>query len=147
MKKGFTLIELLIVISIIAILAAAIIPNYIGFDTEAKVVTTRSNLDTLRSRITLYRAKEGRYPETLTDLIRQTYFDAGVKRPYLKKLPRELLSSKKGSNEVTVQTSQESLSDQGGWVYFTDTADVVINLSKPLGRKWGKDEDQIPSEW
>jgi type IV pilus assembly protein PilA len=34
-KKGFTLIELIVVIAIIAILAAIIIPNFIGFTDKA----------------------------------------------------------------------------------------------------------------
>jgi len=34
-QGAFTLLELLIVISIIAILAATIVPNFIGFDTQA----------------------------------------------------------------------------------------------------------------
>ena len=62
-SKGFTLLEILIVISILAILALAVIPNFIGFDTEARLATTKSNLDMLRSRVTLFRAKEGSYPK------------------------------------------------------------------------------------
>jgi len=145
--KGFTLIELLVVISIIAILAAAIIPNFVGFDKEAKIAATKSNLDTIRSRITLYRAKEGRYPATLQDLVNRKYLDAGARRPYLKKIPAELLSRNKGSNEVAVLTSDDPLTDEGGWVYLIDTAEVIINLKSPLDKSWGDYADQIPSEW
>jgi prepilin-type N-terminal cleavage/methylation domain-containing protein len=146
-RRGFTLIELLIVISIIAILAAAIIPNFIGFDAEAKVAATRSNLDTLRSRVTLFRAKEGRYPESLDELVEKTYLDAGVKRPYLKKIPSELLSGGKGSGEHTTKSSEDPLSGEGGWVYVTDTAEVLINLEEPLDKGWGEYAGQVPSEW
>ena len=82
-QSAFTMIELLIVISIIAILAASIIPNFIGFDSEARVAASKSNLDTLRSRVTLFRAKEGRYPATLDELVSRTYMDAGARKPYL----------------------------------------------------------------
>ena len=145
--RGFTLIELLIVISIIAILAAAIIPNFIGFDAEAKVAATKSNLDTLRSRVTLFRAKEGRYPESLDELVEKTYQDAGVKRPYLKKIPPEMVSGGKGSSEHAVKTSDEPLSGGGGWVYLTDTAEVLINATDPLDKSWGEYAGQKPSEW
>ena len=146
-KLGFTMIELLIVISIIAILAAAIIPNFIGFDTEARVSATKSNLDTLRTRITLYRAKEGVYPTSLADLLNRSYMDAGVQKPYLQKLPSELISNKKGSSEQRTQRSDEPLTNEGGWVYKTDTAEVIINLDQPLDRAWGEYSGQKPNEW
>ncbi len=139
--------ELLIVMTIIAILAAAIIPNFIGFDAEAKVAATKSNLDTLRSRVTLFRAKEGKYPSSLEELVQKSYFDAGVKRPYLKNIPLELVSSKKGSNAVATRTSEELPTDAGGWLYVSDTADVRVNVSSPLDKSWGEYAGQIPSDW
>jgi len=147
LKHGFTLIELMIVISIIAILAAAIIPNFIGFDSEAKVAATKSNLDTLRSRITLYRAKEGRYPESLDDLLNKTYMDAGARKPYMSKIPPELLSNKKGNSEHAVRRSDEPLGGEGGWVYRPDTAEVILNITDPLDRSWGDYAGQKPSDW
>ncbi len=146
-RSGFTMIELLIVISIIAILAAAIIPNFIGFDTEARVAATKSNLDTLRTRITLFRAKEGVYPNSIEDLLNKSYSDAGIQKPYLQKIPSELVSNKKGSNEIRVQRSDEPLTGEGGWVYRSDTADVVINVDQPLDKAWGEYTDQKPSQW
>ena len=147
MNKSFTLIELLIVIAIIAILAVAIIPNFIGFDTEARVAATKSNLDALRTRITLFRAKEGGYPESLGDLTTHYYLDAGVKKAYLKKLPTELVSSKQGSAEFEDLTSEEVLSSDGGWTYFTDTAEVVIDVATPLDKSWGDLKGEDASKW
>src|SRR3990167_6997004 len=121
--RGFTLVEILIVVAIIAILALAIIPNYVGFDVDARVVTTKSNLSMLRNRISLYRAKEGTYPKSLKDLMAKTYNDAGIQKPYLKKVPAELITDKSGNSALQDKTSKQGMSNAGGWIYLTDKAD------------------------
>lgn len=146
-KKGFTLIEILIVVTIIAILATTILPNFIGFDVEARIAATQTNLNSIRTRITLFRAKEGRYPETLEELLTVQYDDMGVKRPYLDRLPPELISSKKGSNAIVDLGSNEEPSNAGGWAYIKDKADVVVNVTEPLNSKWGSYAGQKPNEW
>ena len=146
-SRAFTLLELLIVISIIAILASTVIPNFIGFDTEAKLSATITNLNTLRTRITMYRAKEGEYPVSLNDLLTKTYEDMGVQQPYLDKIPAEMISSKIGNNSVVDMKSDEDLSGEGGWAYYSDKAKVMVNVTEPLDGKWGKSKGQVPAEW
>ena len=146
-SRGFTLLELLIVITIIAILAAAIVPNFVGFDAEAKVATTQTNLNTLRTRITLFRAKEGRYPGTLEELTSATYSDQGIERPYLEKIPTEMVSTPKGNSSIENRKTQEGLTGDGGWTYITDKAKVVVDMTDPLPDKWGPNKGQKPSEW
>lgn len=146
-KKAFTLIEILIVITIIAILASTIIPNFIGFDVEARISATQTNLSCIRTRITLFRAKEGKYPLTLEELLTVYYDDMGIKRPYLDRIPPELISSKRGSSSIEDITSDQELSGTGGWAYLQDKADVVVNISEPLDSKWGSYAEQKPNEW
>ncbi len=146
-RKAFTLLELLIVISIIAILAATMIPNFIGFDAEARLAATKTNLSTLRTRVSLFRTKEGRYPEKLDDLLEVTYNDMGIERPYLDLMPVEFVSSKNGQADFENMESDDMLSGDGGWVYLTDKARVIIDWDMPLDSKWGDAEDEVPSEW
>ena len=146
-QQGFTLLELMIVIAIIAILAATLIPNFIGFDTEAKLASTKTNLNTLRTRISLYRAKEGKYPKTMQELLETTYNDLGVQKPYLDQIPVEFISTSSGNNNVKNQNSTDTLQGEGGWVYLVDKAKVIIDWNTPLDSKWGKAENQVPSEW
>ena len=146
-KKGFTLLELLVVISIIAILAAVLIPNIIGFDVEARLASTKTNLNTLRTRLSLFRAKEGKYPQDFHELLDTTYNDLGVQKPYLDNMPVEFISSSGGDNTVDSQSSADPLPGDGGWVYLTDKAKLIVDWDKELDNKWGKAEGQKPSDW
>ena len=146
-SRGFTLLEILIVITIIAILAVTIIPNFIGFDAEARISATQTNLNTLRTRLALYRAKEGEYPVSLNDLLTKTYNDMGVDQPYLEKIPLEMISSKSGNNSFDDLSVEEDLPGDGGWVYYKEKAKVVVDVNEPLDGKWGKADGEVPAEW
>jgi len=63
-QKGFTLIEVLVVVVIIGILAAAIVPQFIGRADEAKVGVAKTNIATLDSQIQLYKTQTGVFPST-----------------------------------------------------------------------------------
>lgn len=146
-SMAFTLLELLIVISIIAILAATIVPNFIGFDAEARISATQTNLNTLRTRIALFRAKEGEYPASLEELLTKTYDDMGVQQPYLDKIPPEMLSGKSGNSSFDDISVDDELAGDGGWAYYKEKAKVVVDITEPLGNKWGKAKAEVPSEW
>ena len=61
-RSGFTLIEILIVVVILGILAAVIIPQFTNAADDASVSSARTQLQTMRSQIELYRAQRGAYP-------------------------------------------------------------------------------------
>jgi prepilin-type N-terminal cleavage/methylation domain-containing protein len=61
--RGFTLIELLIVVSIIAILAAIAVPNFLEAQTRAKVSTAKADMRSLAIAVETYCLDNNSYPE------------------------------------------------------------------------------------
>ncbi len=61
-RKGFTLVEILIVVVILGILAAIVIPQFTNASTEAKVANLKSNLQTVRAQIELYKLRHDDTP-------------------------------------------------------------------------------------
>ena len=77
-----------------------------------------------------------------------TYIDAGIKKAYLSKMPREMVSAKSGNASfVDATTKNRPFSQKGGWIYYTDTANVHINVVEPLDKKWGEYESEKPIDW
>ena len=61
-RTAFTLIEILTVIVILGILAAIVIPSFLSPVGEAQVSSARGQLQTIRSQIELFRARNGDLP-------------------------------------------------------------------------------------
>ena len=55
-KSGFTLVEILIVVVILGILAAIVIPSFSNASSDAKLANLKSNLQTVRCQIQLYKS-------------------------------------------------------------------------------------------
>jgi len=63
--RGFTLIELLVVITIIGILAAIALPNYIRAKDKAKEAEVKANLHTIQIALERYMTDNNEYPDYL----------------------------------------------------------------------------------
>lgn len=63
-ERGFTLIELMIVVSIIAILAGILIPNFVTARAQAATAACESNLRSVATAAELYYADQQVYPST-----------------------------------------------------------------------------------
>ncbi|MEE2912468.1 MAG: prepilin-type N-terminal cleavage/methylation domain-containing protein [Planctomycetota bacterium] len=66
LKRAFTLIEILIVVVILGILAAVVVPQFTNAADDANDAAVRSQLQTLRGQIELYRAQQGSDPDFIT---------------------------------------------------------------------------------
>ncbi len=70
---GFTLIELLVVMTIIALLLTLAVPRYFNSIEKSKETVLRDNLAILRDTLDKYYSDNGKYPDTLDELVTKKY--------------------------------------------------------------------------
>jgi general secretion pathway protein G len=90
-SRGFTLVEIMVVVVIIGILAAAIIPQFIGTTHDAKVSAAKAHVAELESAVERFYVHMDRYPmaeEGLKVLVDAPAGDDAKKwrGPYIKQL-------------------------------------------------------------
>jgi general secretion pathway protein G len=86
--RGFTLIELLIVVTIIALLAGLVMPQFFKQEEKATAKATKAQIELLGTALDTFRLDVGRYPTTQEGLQALNQKPGGVERwdgPYLKK--------------------------------------------------------------
>lgn len=84
-ERGFTLIELMIVMTIMGILIAIAQPNLKSTIIRAKESVLKEDLFQMRDAIDQYYADNGKYPETLEELINTE----DQSRSYLRDIPKD----------------------------------------------------------
>jgi general secretion pathway protein G len=97
-SRGFTLIELMVVLVLIAILLTIAVPRYFGTVDKGKLSVQRQNIAAIRDAIDKYYGDQGKYPDTLQDL---------VDKRYLREIPVDPLTEHR--DWVTVPPADASL--------------------------------------
>jgi general secretion pathway protein G len=90
-SRGFTLVELMVVVVILGILAATIIPQFMGTTHDAKVGAAKAHIAELESAVQRFYVHMDRYPtadEGLKVLVESPTSDDGKKwrGPYINQL-------------------------------------------------------------
>ncbi|CAN5401757.1 hypothetical protein BH10PLA1_BH10PLA1_02670 [soil metagenome] len=128
--RGFTLVEILIVVIILGILAAIVIPQFTNASTEARQSNVKSQLQTLRSQIELYKLQHKDVAPLLVTtgwdvMTKYTDIDGGTSAtkdtthiygPYYQTAPVNPLSDS--------STSAAAAGNNVGWIYNETTGAI-----------------------
>lgn len=82
-QGGFTLVELLVVMAIIAMLLSLASPRYFKSVDRSKEAVLRENLNMTRQALDKYFGDNGKYPDTLDDLVAKKYLRSLPEDPVL----------------------------------------------------------------
>ena len=63
-SRGFTLIELLLVMVILAVLAALVVPRFVGRTEDVKLKATKADISSIEMALDTFEIDCGRYPTT-----------------------------------------------------------------------------------
>ncbi|MCX5682364.1 MAG: prepilin-type N-terminal cleavage/methylation domain-containing protein, partial [Planctomycetota bacterium] len=141
-KKGFTLVEILIVVIILGILAAIVIPQFTQASTQAKESNLKTNLQTIRSQLLLYKMQHDAeaYPGAAFVAQMTTYTNsAGAAQaasdathnlgPYLQSIPVNPASNLNAVRIVNgAGTAFAAPTTDGGWWFNSTTGEFRADL-------------------
>ena len=137
MPRAFTLIEILIVVVILGILAAIVIPQFTDAADDANEASMRSQLQTVRSQIELFRAQGSQNLDGTSATMDPTDgWDELVNNDYLPSAPKNPYN---GSNTVAATAGATV-----GWMWTTKIdsgGNAIAGASNYLYAVWQNPTD------
>lgn len=99
-RTGFTLVELLVVMAILATLITIAAPRYFGHVDRAREASLKTSLNVMRDAIDKFHGDQGRYPESLDEL---------VTKRYIRKIPPDPITDKTSTWIIQQPSDQSAL--------------------------------------
>lgn len=118
-NPGFTLLEMLVVMTLIALLLTLALPRYFHALDYGRANVQKQNVATLRDAIDKFHGDQGRYPDTLDEL---------VARRYLRQVPVDPVSESSNWVVVAPQDATE------GNVYDVQPPPAAETVAKEAAR-------------
>lgn len=129
-RRGFTLIELMIVLTIVGILASISAPNYQWGLVRAREAVLREDLYMMRSTIDQYYADQGKYPDTLEELVAN-------KNKYLREIPKDPFTKSNETWVVSAPPPSETAEEESeGAVYDVHSGSTKIGSNGVPYNEW-----------
>jgi general secretion pathway protein G len=91
-RQAFTLIELLLVLVILGVLAAVVVPKFVGRGEQAREAAAKTDIANIESAIDRFEVDNGRFPsndEGLGVLVNPPMNATNWRGPYLKSVPND----------------------------------------------------------
>ena len=88
-REGFTLLELIVVITIIGLLATIVVVNVSGVGPKARRTKIDADLKQILNVAEMLHTSEGRYPETLEEMVNAKDENGNPKIASLKDYPKD----------------------------------------------------------
>jgi general secretion pathway protein G len=135
-RQAFTLVEILIVVVLLAILAAAIVPQFGASTKDAADSTGLFNLQQLRAQVELYKVEHaGVPPATLDELTLRTNASGASGSdpatypfgPYLLRLPENPINHQAGVEVIGSYPPTAVGGSTAGWLYHAASGNVFLN--------------------
>jgi general secretion pathway protein G len=121
-RKGFTLLELMIVIAIIGILATLAQPMFKTAVLKSREAALKEDLFNIRNVMDQYYADNGKYPDSLNDLV-----DKG----YMRSIPSDPFTGSNTSWRLDPYSGGEGEESAGGyWDVHSGSDQVGLNGKK-----------------
>ncbi len=126
-RRGFTMVELMIVMTVISIMVSIAVPFYQKSILKSKESVLRNNLFTLRTVIDEYTYDKGKAPQSLEDLVSESY---------LRAVPLDPMTGNDSSWKIIMEESTTSASQSEPGIFDVRSGSEKTSLEGTVYADW-----------